>query len=309
MTKRDYYEVLGLTRSATDDDIKQAYRRLSSAHHPDKHTDPADKAKHEAIFKEVKEAYETLSDQQRRATYDARGHQGDGFRQHQWGGSGGFDMDDIINILRQARGGFNPGRGAFRQVSEVQAAVTLKEAFEGFDFNVQLQGSTVKKLPIPSGVPDGYRSQHEVNERVTLIVTVRVHDPKFTVKNASECSWHHETIGGRQVIIIETGDVETTIDVDALDILTGAWVNVTSFEGDQLQVRLPAGLNLSQRLKVKGRGYYHWAHELNRPHGRGDLYVRVNPIFSGPKDLSLEKVKSLLEQVSIYHTKPTDASQ
>lgn len=300
MSKRDYYEVLGLARSATDDDIKKAYRRLSSAHHPDKHPD-TDKPKHEALFKEVKEAYEVLSDPQKRAAYDKHGHQDGAFQSWQH-----TTMDDIINALRRARGGFQGG-SSFRQVSEVKAAVTLKEAHDGFDFNVRLPDGSTKRLPIPPGVPDGYRSQHNINPHVSLVVIVHIQDPNFTVKNATECSWHPETIGGRQVVIIETGDVETTVSVDALDILTGAWVTVKSFEGDDLQVRVPAGFNLGQRLKVKGRGTYHWAHDLNHPHTRGDLYVKVSPIFKAPKDLDIKKVEVLLQQVAVYTSKPGDA--
>jgi DnaJ-class molecular chaperone len=292
MSKRDYYEVLGLTKSATDDDIKKAYRRLSSAHHPDKHTDPAEKAKHEAVFKEVKEAYEALSDPQKREVYDAHGHQEAGFQE--WSST---SMDDLLNILRRARAGF--GR-TFRQVSEVKAVVTLKEAHAGFDFTVALPDGSTKRLPIPPGSPDGYRSQHDISPSISLVVTVSIQDPHFTVKNATECGWRTEAIGGRQVVVIETGDVETTTDVDALDILTGAWVQVSSFEGDALQVRVPAGFNLNQRLKVKGRGTYHWAHDLNRAHGRGDLYVKVSPVFKAPKDLDLKKVKDLLQQVAAY---------
>lgn len=300
MTKRDYYEVLGLTRSAAADDIKQAYRRLSSTHHPDKHPDPADKVKHEALFKEVKEAYETLSDPQKRAAYDQHGHQEASFQQWQ-----SADMNDILNMLHRARGGFHGGH-MFRQVSEVQAVVSLREAHDGFDFNVRLPDGSTKQLPIPPGVPDGYRSQHDVGKNLSLVVTVRINDPRFRVKNVTECGWHAETISGRQVVVIETGDIETTIDVDAIDLLLGTWANLTSFEPDTLQVRVPAGFNLNQRLKVKGRGTYHWAHDLNRHHGRGDLYIKVNPIFKAPKDLDIKKVENLLQQVALYTSKPGD---
>lgn len=306
MSKRDYYEVLGVTKTASDDDLKKAYRKLSSVHHPDKHPD-ADKTKHEALFKEVKEAYETLSDPQKRAAYDQRGHSAfePGF-----GGGGRSEMDDILSALRAARGGFG-GFGGFRgatfhQTAEVQAPVTLKEAFEGFDFNVELPDGSVKKLPIPAGVPDGYRSQHSINEHISLIVTVRIHDPAFRVRSASGCSWHQENINGRSMVVIETGDIETTINVDALDILAGSWQNVTSFEGDTLQIRVPAGFNLSNRLKVKGRGYYHWVHDLARRAGRGDLYVRINPIFRSPKELDFSKVKELYQQVASFQ--PPEAS-
>src|SRR5215204_5046364 len=75
MAKRDYYEILGVAKNASDDDIKKAYRKLAAKHHPDRHQgDDAKKA--EEKFKEAKEAYEMLSDPQKRAAYDQYGHAG-----------------------------------------------------------------------------------------------------------------------------------------------------------------------------------------------------------------------------------------
>src|SRR6195952_2823561 len=75
MSKRDYYEVLGLTKGASDDDIKKAYRKLAMKHHPDRNQSDGVKASEEK-FKEGKEAYEMLSDPQKKAAYDQYGHAG-----------------------------------------------------------------------------------------------------------------------------------------------------------------------------------------------------------------------------------------
>ncbi len=305
MSKRDFYEILGVAKSATEDDIKKAYRKGAAKFHPDRVAE-GEKAAAEEKFKELKEAYETLSDPHRRDHYDRFGHQDQSFQQSNWSrSSSSSEMDQILEALRRARGGFG-ARGSFKHISEVQAGISLKEAFEGFNFNVQMPDGSIKRLPIPPGVPDGYRSQHDINDVVSLIITVRINDPDFSVKNASECSWHQEVVNGRPMVVIETGDIETTVSVDALDILTGGWVNVTSFEGDQLQVRVPAGFNLNQRLKVKDRGYYHWIHDLAKPGKRGDLYVKVSPIFKAPKDLDFSKVEELFRQAAVYHSKPGD---
>ena len=302
MSKRDYYEVLGLAKNATEDDIKKAYRKLSSAHHPDKHTTASEteRAEHEAKFKDAKEAYETLSDPQKRASYDAYGHSSP--QEGQWRTSGGSDLDDILEQLRRGRGGFsNFARGNFKQVTQFQAGVSLKEAFEGFSVQVQLPDGSTKELKVPPGTPDGYRHQVDVMPNLAAIIITRIHDDKFSVKNPSECGWHQKTINGRHIVVIETGDIETTVKVDAIDLMLGTWVTVPSFEGEKLQVRIPSGMMLAQRLKVRGKGYYHWLHELGKAGDRGDMYVKVEPVFSSLKDIPLAKVEELYNAVKAIH--------
>lgn len=109
--KRDYYEVLGVNRNATDEELKKAYRKLAKKYHPD--ANPDNKKEAEAKFKEVNEAYETLSDKQRRDMYDRFGHNGpQGFGGGAGGGQGGYysytssgfdgfdiDLDDIVSSI------------------------------------------------------------------------------------------------------------------------------------------------------------------------------------------------------------------
>src|SRR5919204_5241037 len=98
MAKRDYYEVLGLERNASEEEIKKAYRKLAVKFHPDKN--PGDKAAEEA-FKEIGEAYEALSDPQKRAAYDQYGHAA--FDPRLRGRAGGFH--DPFDIFREVFGG------------------------------------------------------------------------------------------------------------------------------------------------------------------------------------------------------------
>src|ERR1044071_2867785 len=104
MAKRDYYEVLGVDRKATDEDIKKAYRKLAVKFHPDKN--PGDKAAEEK-FKELGEAYEALSDSQKRAAYDQYGHAAFDPRMRAGGRGGGFH--DPFEIFREAFGGGGVG--------------------------------------------------------------------------------------------------------------------------------------------------------------------------------------------------------
>src|ERR1700752_5032595 len=106
MAKRDYYEILGVTKGASDEEIKKAYRKLAVKFHPDKN--PGDKAA-EDRFKELGEAYEALSDPQKRAAYDRCGHAA--FQQGGMGGAGGFH--DPFDLFREVFGTGGGGAGIF----------------------------------------------------------------------------------------------------------------------------------------------------------------------------------------------------
>src|SRR4051812_33705108 len=98
---RDYYEILGVTRTSTDVEIKKAYRKVALQHHPDRNPGNPDA---EAKFKEAAEAYEVLSDEQKRAKYDRFGHQGVKGGQGGYSG-GGMNMDDIFSNFGDIFGG------------------------------------------------------------------------------------------------------------------------------------------------------------------------------------------------------------
>ena len=140
--KRDYYEVLGVSKGASDDEIKKAYRKLAKQYHPD--LNPGDTAA-EAKFKEANEAYEVLSDSDKKARYDQYGHAGvdpnfgaGGFGGGGFGGFDGFDLGDILGgMFGGGFGGFGGGRqsnpNAPRKGSTIQTSVTIsfEEAAKG----------------------------------------------------------------------------------------------------------------------------------------------------------------------------------
>lgn len=109
MSKRDYYEVLGVARNASEDELKKAYRRLAMKHHPDRNPDDAGA---EAAFKEAKEAYEMLSDASKRRAYDAHGHAA--FEHGTGGGGGGQSQADINDIFGDIFGNIFGGGGGAR---------------------------------------------------------------------------------------------------------------------------------------------------------------------------------------------------
>jgi molecular chaperone DnaJ len=147
MSKRDFYEVLGLAKGASDDEIKKAYRKLAMKHHPDRNQ--GDKAKEaEAQFKEVKEAYEMLSDPEKRAAYDQYGHAGVDPNMRGGPGAGGFGgagfgeaFGDIFgDIFGQQRRGPS-GRQVYRG-SDLSYAmeITLEEAANGKNAEIKIPG-------------------------------------------------------------------------------------------------------------------------------------------------------------------------
>jgi len=112
MAKRDYYEVLGVSRTASSDEIKKSYRRLAMKHHPDRNKDDTSA---ESKFKEAKEAYEVLSDTEKRATYDRFGH--DGLSSARGGGAGGYGAEGFGDIFGDVFGDiFGGGRQRGSQV-------------------------------------------------------------------------------------------------------------------------------------------------------------------------------------------------
>ena len=144
MAKRDYYEVLGVNKDASDEDIKKAYRKLAMKHHPDRN--PDDKTS-EAKFKEAKEAYEILTDARKRAAYDQFGHAGvdaaSGFGAGRAGpeGFGGFAdaFGDIFGEIfgQQARGG--RGNGVYRGADlRYNLELSLEDAARGAEVKVRI---------------------------------------------------------------------------------------------------------------------------------------------------------------------------
>ena len=146
--KRDYYEVLEVTRSATYEEIKKAYRKKAIKFHPDKN--PGDKEA-EDKFKEAAEAYEILSDEQKRAKYDRYGHQAPGgFGGHS---GGGFSMDDIFSqfgdIFGGGFGGFGGQRGPRGNRGSdlrVKVKLTLKDIANGVEKKIKLNMLKTKLL-------------------------------------------------------------------------------------------------------------------------------------------------------------------
>lgn len=248
MSKRDYYETLGVTRDASDEELKKAYRRSAMKHHPDRN--PGDAAALEA-FKECKEAYEVLSEPAKRRMYDQHGHAA--FERGRGGGAGpgpGFgDMGDIFgDIFGNIFGGGGPGRGP-RRGADI-----------GYVMELDLEdavGGTEKRIEIPTlAVCEPCRGSGSEDGKVDTCATchgrgqVRMQRGIFTMQQpCPHCGGRGQTIANPCQTCHGNGRVE---------------------EEKVLSVKIPAGVDNGDRIRLAGEGE---AGPAGTP--PGDLYVEV----------------------------------
>lgn len=246
MSKRDYYEVLGVTRTATDDELKKAYRRCAMKHHPDRN--PGDAAS-EAAFKECKEAYEVLSDGGKRRVYDAHGHAA--FEHGMGGGGGPADMGDIFgdifgNIFGGDGGG---GRRAARRGADIGYVMELdlEEAVAGVEKRLEIPTMASCEPCGGSGSEDG---KSETCSTCRGRGQVRMQRGIFTMQQACpHCDGRGQIIRNPCKTCHGAGRVE---------------------EEKILSVKIPAGVDNGDRIRLAGEGE---AGPVGTP--PGDLYVEV----------------------------------
>lgn len=282
---RDYYEVLGVAKSASLDEIKKAYRKLALEYHPDRNKTKEAEEK----FKEVTKAYEVLSNEEKRKTYDQFGHaafeqggmggaQGPfgGFGGQQTGrygpftytystGGGGADFDfggfsDPFEIFEQFFGGGSPfGNRQRRPVYSL--SISFDDAVHGSEKQVTIDGKS-QKIKIPAGVDSGSRIRFGDYD-----VVVRVSpDQKF----------------GR-----EGYDIVSEKEISFAQAVLGGELPVDTIDGS-VKIRIPSGTQPGVLIRLAGRGVPHV-----RGSGRGDHYVKIK--LNVPKKVS-KRQKELLEE-------------
>ncbi len=292
-TKRDYYAVLGVPRTASEKEIKAAYRRLARKHHPD--VNPGDKQA-EALFKEVSEAYTVLSDPDKRKKYDrwgpdwekidqaqAAGAQvGDfgfgarpGGRQHTstWsspGGSGGFDFEgeDLNSLFEQLFGSAGARarvRTAPRRGPDIEqpVEVTLEEAFAGTQRTFQIQdqqtgqGRTIE-VKVPAGAHDGLRIRMAGRGNPGS-GGGPAGDLYLVVKVRPHPTFEREG-----------DDLRIKVHVPLYTAVLGGEVMVPTPRGTRLVLKVPPESQNGTRIRLAGQGMPRIKGE-----GRGDLYVEL----------------------------------
>ena len=194
--KRDYYEVLGVSKGASDEELKKAYRKLAKQYHPD--MNPGDKGA-EAKFKEVNEAYEVLSDKEKRAKYDQFGHAGVDPNFGGGGGFGGFDMGDIDlgDIFGSFFGGGFSGFGGQQQRANApqkgeslraNLSVTFEEAAFGCEKEIILNREETCETCHGSGCEPGTTAETCPDCRGTGVVRIQRGAGGFAFSTTAQCS-------------------------------------------------------------------------------------------------------------------------
>ncbi len=261
--KRDYYEVLGVSKGASDDEIKKAFRKLAKQYHPDLHPDDKDA---EAKFKEVNEAYEVLSDPSKKAKYDQFGFAGvdPNYGAGQGGGFGGFgDMGDIFDSIFGAFGGGsrqNPNAPRRGSDIEVGAAISFMEACKGVSKTIKV--NRLQKCPDCGGSGAAAGSSVKTCPDCNGKGTVNISQQSLfgMVRQTVKCS----RCGGRGKIV----------DTPCKKCSGKGMVKMA----EEKEVNIPAGIDDGQQLRVGGGGNCGANGGPN-----GDLYitvtVRPDPIF------------------------------
>ena len=240
---KDYYQILGVSRSSTADEIKRAYRKLASQHHPDKGGD-------KTRFQEIQEAYNILGDQEQRQQYDNPRSQG----VHVNFGPGGFDFDQIFNMF-----GANL-RGQNARVPRMTLWVTIKDVIEGGPRTVAIQlGDQVShiQIDIPQGVADNDTIRYPglAPGGVDLIINYRIRP---------EPGWQRE---GQ--------DLTTEISVPLYDLILGGQVTVRDVRGRDLLLTVPSGTQPGTSLRMRGQGLPPSTLPGKSTNRVGDIMVRV----------------------------------
>jgi molecular chaperone DnaJ len=248
LAKRDYYEVLGVNRDASDADLKGAYRKLAMKWHPDRNPD---NPKAEEHFKEAKEAYEVLSEPQKRAAYDQFGHAG--VDPHAAGGPGGMGgFGDIFgDIFGEIFGGGRGGRSTVFRGADLRynLELSLEQAAHGFETKIRIPATSVCETCKGSGAKPG--TQPTTCPSCRGAGQVRISQGPFSI--AQTCPRCH----GR-------GSVITT------PCATCSGTGRTKLH-KTLAVKIPAGVDEGDRVRLSGEG------EPGVNGGPpGDLYVQVH---------------------------------
>lgn len=349
MSEKDFYKTLGVAKTATDDEIKKAYRKLAMEFHPDRNKDKPDA---EAKFKEINEAYDTLKDPDKRAAYDRFGAAGPQFRGGGGAGPGDFAgfssafsdiFEDMFGDAMGRRTSTGPARGSDVQYS---VEISLEDAFKGKETKMKIPtvdpcdackgsgsegGGKPEKCPTCDGhgrvrATQGFftieRTCPTCNGNGTIIKspckkcggagrvrgekTLQVSIPagveegrRIRVAGEGEAGVRGGPRGDLFVLISvkphpffkrDGANLFCRVPVPMTTAALGGSIDVPTIEGSRTKIKVPAGTQTGQQLRIKGKGM-----SVLRSDSRGDLYIEI--FVETPVNLD-KKQSDLLRQLN-----------
>lgn len=308
MEFKDYYKVLGVEKSTSQDEIKKKYRKLAKKYHPDLHPDDE---KSQEKFKEINEAYEVLGDEEKRKQYDTFGSNanfsgGQNFDPSQYGFGGdsyssqGGDFSDFFNMFfgggassrgsSSSQGGFDIGdlfgggarsagrRPAQRQSYESEISISIDEAYHGASKKMTLNIGGENKaidIKIPAGILPGKKLKVKGEKwgvNGDILFKINIEDRRHTLNGL---------------------DVNKKLDLFPDEAALGGKKVVETFEG-KIKVTIPKGISSGKKIRIPKKGF------KDMKKNTGDLYIEINIVV--PEELTdrevelYEELKKLREE-------------
>jgi curved DNA-binding protein len=301
MATRDYYDTLGVSKNASGEELKRAYRKLAMKYHPDKNPN---KKEAEERFKEINEAYAVLSDKEKRKQYDTFGKEGFHQRFTQEDIFRGFDFDEILSGLfggrgkREfrygGRGGFDfgdffGGQQAYQDMGRMpqrgedvvyELSISLEEAASGGEKRISYQKNgriEQVSVKVPRGIPSGKK--------------LRLAGKGMEGRNGGPPGdlYLQISIKEHPIFSREEDNLVVEKEVRFSEVVLGTTIEVPTLEGMK-KVRVPPGTQCHTKMRLKGLGMPHFQGD-----GRGDEYVKI--IVKVPQKVT-EKSKGLIQELA-----------
>lgn len=271
----DYYSTLGVNKNASSEEIKSAYRRMAMKHHPDR-------GGNESTFQNISQAYETLSDPQKKQTYDQFGTTDTRQRQYntnnfdfEFNGSPFSGMEDIFNQF-----GFGGQRQRGNRAINVAVDVTLEDVLTGKTFGMEIQLPTgrtkVVTIDIPQGIEHGQTIRYaEMGEQTNPNFKPGDLHVQVRVRNHPTFQRYGDNILCEKKISI-------------LDLLTGTKATIQTLDGKKLEINIPAGTQPDTVLGCKGEGLPNVRNKI-----RGNLQIKIKGTVPKLTESQLAKIQEI----------------
>jgi curved DNA-binding protein len=285
--KENYYDILGVSKDSTSDEIKKAYRKLALKFHPDKNLGDTEA---EEKFKQIAEAYDVLSDDEKKAKYDRitfrKSHLHDYYSTQGDSNWGGMSMDDILEDLKgtgfeknfEHMFGHQFGSPVKGQDAHVELTITLEDAYYGMSREINLTGSPFR-VNIGKGIQSGQRLRiqgkgytHPVNTQAPtgdMIITIKILPNRKYVREGDS--------------LIYIAEIDNTVAI------LGGSLQIPTYDGT-IEIKIPECTQQNATFRVRGKGMPVYKDDKMK----GDLYVKVN--IKMPEKLT-EKERNLYEEL------------